>query len=41
VTTSFLLGGIVGKKEPAVALPTRAEKGIEVIKGLERSEAKI
>ena len=41
VTTSFLLGGIVGKKETAVALPTRAEKSIEVIKGLERSEAKL
>jgi pilus assembly protein CpaB len=41
VTTSFLLGGLVGKKEQAVALPTRAEKSIEVIKGLERSEAKL
>ena len=42
VTTSFLLGGATNKKEPAVALPpTRAEKSIEVIKGLERSEAKL
>jgi pilus assembly protein CpaB len=41
VTTSFLLGGLVGKKEQAVALPTRAEKSIEVIKGLDRSEAKL
>jgi len=41
VTTSFLLGGLAGKKEQAAALPTRAEKGIEVIKGLDRSEAKL
>jgi pilus assembly protein CpaB len=41
VTTSFLLGGLVGKKEQAVALPTRGEKSIEVIKGLDRSEAKL
>jgi pilus assembly protein CpaB len=41
VTTSFLLSGATNKKEPAVALPARAEKGIEVIKGLERSEAKL
>jgi len=41
VTTSFLLNGGV-KKEPAVvAQPARAEKGVEVIKGLERSEAKL
>jgi pilus assembly protein CpaB len=42
VTTSFLLTGATNKKETAVALPPpRAEKGIEVIKGLERSEAKL
>jgi pilus assembly protein CpaB len=41
VTTSFLLGGLVGKKEPAGALPARAEKSIEVIKGLDRSEARL
>ena len=43
VTTSFLLSGATNKKEPAVALPapTRAEKSIEVIKGLDRSEAKL
>ena len=41
VTTSFLLNGGV-KKEPAVvAQPARVEKGVEVIKGLERSEAKL
>jgi len=43
VTTSFLLGGATNKKEQAVAqpIPTRAEKSIEVIKGLERSDAKL
>jgi len=43
VTTSFLLTGVTNKKEKeqAVALPTRAEKSIEVIKGLDRSEAKL
>ena len=41
VTTSFLLNGVANKKEPAVAVPARAEKNIEVIKGLERSEAKL
>ena len=42
VTTSFLLSGVTNKKEPTVALPpARAEKNIEVIKGLERSEAKL
>jgi pilus assembly protein CpaB len=40
VTTSFLLGGGM-KKEQAAALPTRAEKSIEVIKGLDRTEAKL
>ena len=41
VTTSFLLNGVANKKEPAVAVPAPAEKNIEVIKGLERSEAKL
>jgi pilus assembly protein CpaB len=41
VTTSFLLSGVTNKKEQAVAVPARAEKNIEVIKGLERSEAKL
>jgi pilus assembly protein CpaB len=41
VTTSFLLNGGVKKEPTVVAQPTRAEKGIEVIKGLERSEAKL
>jgi pilus assembly protein CpaB len=41
VTTSFLLGDLVGKKEQAAAVPTKAEKSIEVIKGLDRSEAKL
>ena len=40
VTTSFLLSGVSMKKQPAVA-STRAEKSIEVIKGLDRSEAKL
>jgi pilus assembly protein CpaB len=44
VTTSFLLSGVTNKTEPTVAVPVRAdraEKNIEVIKGLERSEAKL
>jgi pilus assembly protein CpaB len=44
VTTSFLLSGVTNKKEPTVPVPVRAdraEKNIEVIKGLERSEAKL
>jgi len=41
VTTSFLLNGGVKKEPTVVAQPTRAEKGIEVIKGLERSDAKL
>jgi len=41
VTTSFLLSGVTDKKEQAVAVPARAEKNIEVIKGLDRSEAKL
>jgi pilus assembly protein CpaB len=41
VSTSFLLNGVTNKKEPTVAVPARAEKNIEVIKGLERSEAKL
>ena len=41
VTTSFLLNGVNHKKEPPIAVPARAEKHVEVIKGLERSEAKL
>jgi pilus assembly protein CpaB len=44
VTTSFLLNGVTNKKEPAAAVAgpvVRAEKNIEVIKGLERSDAKL
>jgi pilus assembly protein CpaB len=41
VTTSLLLGGVVGKKEQTIALPARAERSIEVIKGLDRSETKL
>jgi pilus assembly protein CpaB len=42
VTTSFLLGGVT-KKEQKVATqqPIRAEKSVEVIKGLDRTEAKL
>ena len=41
VTTSFLLNGGVKKGPTVVAQPTRVEKGVEVIKGLDRSEAKL
>ena len=45
VTTSFLLSGVAPKKQTTTAaaaqLPTRAEKSIEVIKGLDRTEAKL
>jgi pilus assembly protein CpaB len=41
VTTSSLLGGGGIKKEETVALPHRAERCIEVIKGLDRTEAKL
>ncbi len=41
VTTSFLLNGGVKKEPTVVAQPTRAEKRVEVIKGLDRSEAKL
>jgi pilus assembly protein CpaB len=40
VTTSFLLSGVSPKKQ-TVAQPIRAERSIEVIKGLERTEAKL
>jgi hypothetical protein len=40
VSTSFLLSGVSSKKQ-TVAQPTRAEKSIEVIKGLDRTEAKL
>jgi pilus assembly protein CpaB len=41
VTSSFLIGGLTNKKEKAPDQPFRAEKGVEVIKGLERTEAKL
>ena len=43
VTTSILIGGITEKKESKVAatLPPVHEKRVEVIKGLDRSEAKL
>jgi pilus assembly protein CpaB len=43
VTTSFLIGGVTGKKENKAEAPqpVRDEKRVEVIKGLERSEAKL
>jgi pilus assembly protein CpaB len=41
VTTSFLIGGIA-KKEPKVDIqPVQASRGIEVIKGLERTETRL
>ena len=41
VTTSFLLNGGVKKDPTVVAQPARVEKRVEVIKGLDRSEAKL
>jgi pilus assembly protein CpaB len=41
VTTSFLLNGGVKKEPTVVAQPARVEKRVEVIKGLDRSEAKL
>jgi pilus assembly protein CpaB len=42
VTTSILISGAAAKKEGKVAVQTaREEKRVEVIKGLERSDAKI
>jgi len=42
VTTSILIGGAAAKKEDKVAVQTaREEKRVEVIKGLDRSEAKL
>jgi Flp pilus assembly protein CpaB len=41
VTTSFLLNGVTNKKELTVVMPAREGKNIEVIKGLERSAAKL
>ena len=42
VTTSVLISGAVAKKDEKVAVqPTREEKRVEVIKGLDRSEAKL
>jgi hypothetical protein len=42
VTTSILIGGAAAKKaEKVAAQPVREDKRVEVIKGLERSEAKL
>ena len=41
VTTSILLNGGVKKEPTVVAQPTREEKRVEVIKGLDRSDAKL
>ena len=41
VTTSFLLGGGIKKEQAVATQPTRADKGIEVIKGLERTQARL
>jgi len=42
VTTSILIGGSAAKKaEKVAAQPVREDKRVEVIKGLERSEAKL
>ena len=42
VTTSILIGGAAAKKESKVAVqPAREDKRVEVIKGLDRSEAKL
>ena len=41
VTTSVLISGAAAKKEEKVAEPVREEKRVEVIKGLDRSDAKL
>lgn len=41
VTTSFLMDGVAKKAEKVAAKPTREMKGIEVIKGLDRTEEKL
>ena len=42
VTTSILIDGAAAKKEEKVAVqPAREDKRVEVIKGLDRSEAKL
>jgi len=42
VTTSILINGAAAKKEDKVAVQTaREEKRVEIIKGLDRSDAKI
>ncbi|MDO9531331.1 MAG: Flp pilus assembly protein CpaB [Deltaproteobacteria bacterium] len=41
VTTSILINGANAKKESKVAEPVREAKRVEVIKGLDRSEAKL
>jgi pilus assembly protein CpaB len=41
VTTSFLIDGVGKKAEKVAATPVTQEKGVEVIKGLDRSEVKL
>jgi pilus assembly protein CpaB len=41
VTTSLLINGVKCEEKVAVAKPKPIEKGVEVIKGLERTEAKL
>jgi pilus assembly protein CpaB len=41
VTSSFLIGGAATKPEKVLDQPFRAERSVEVIKGLDRSEAKL
>jgi pilus assembly protein CpaB len=41
VTTSFLTGGVAKKEDKVIAQPARETKSIEVIKGLDRTEAKL
>ncbi|MDP1761798.1 MAG: hypothetical protein Q8L43_06200, partial [Deltaproteobacteria bacterium] len=42
VTTSILIGDGAAKKESKVAVqPAREDKRVEIIKGLDRSEAKL
>ena len=41
VTTSVLIGGVAKKEDKVADQPAREEKRVEVIKGLDRSEAKL
>jgi pilus assembly protein CpaB len=41
VTTSFLISGVAKKEAKVVIQPVRATKAIEVIKGLDRTEARL